>query len=246
MASIAGCPLTDPGFTILYEEGPCLAVSKPAGLSTQAPPGIESLEVRIKEFLRRRDGIEGPVYLGVPHRLDRPVSGVILFALVSKVAHRLCLQFERRFIGKTYWACVAGTPAAESGTWTDHLRKLPGQARGEVVPPDHSEARHAVLHYRTLAAAAWGTLLEIQLETGRMHQIRLQAASRGHPVLGDALYGSTMPFGPPTPDERARPIALHARSLAFRHPVSKADVCVVAPVPEMWRELGLPSLNGLS
>ena len=238
------CKLTDPGFTILYEEGPCLAVCKPPGLSTQAPPGIESLEVRIKEFLRQREEIAGKVYLGVPHRLDRPVSGVILFARLQRVAHRLCLQFERRQVRKTYWACVAGTPAPESGTWTDYLRKIPGQPRGEVVAADHAEARQAVLHYRTLAAAPWGTLLEIELQTGWMHQIRLQAAQRGYPVLGDALYGSTIPFGPPATDQRSRAIALHARSLAFRHPQTKADVCVVAPVPVIWQELGLAGLEG--
>ncbi len=235
---------TDPSFVILYEGGLCLAVCKPPGVSTQAPPGVESLEVQVKEFLRRRDRIAGRVYLGMPHRLDRPVSGVILFARISRVAHRLCKQFERRQIRKIYWACVAGMPSPESGTWTDYLRKIPGRAQGEVVSADHPDAREAVLHYRTLTAATWGTLLEIQLETGRMHQIRIQAAARGHPVLGDAMYGSTLPFGPNIANAQSQAIALHARSLAFRHPMTKADVCVVAPLPEIWQELGLSGVVG--
>ena len=101
-----------------------------------------------------------------------------------------------------------------------------------------------MLHYRTLTAATWGTLLEIQLETGRMHQIRIQAATRGHPVLGDAIYGSQLPFGPTIANEQGRAIALHARSIAFCHPMTKADVCVTAPLPEIWHELGLPRVVG--
>jgi RluA family pseudouridine synthase len=234
----------DPGFVILYEEGSCLAVCKPPGLSTQAPPGVESLEVRVKAFLRRRDQIAGRVYLGIPHRLDRPASGVIVFARISRAAHRLCKQFERRQIRKTYWVCVAGRPSPESGTWSDFLHKIPGRTQGEVVPSDHPDAREAVLHYRTLIAATWGTLLEIELVTGRMHQIRIQAATRGHPVLGDAKYGSKLPFGPPMANEQSRAIALHARSIAFCHPMTKADVCVVAPLPEIWQELGLACVVG--
>ena len=97
----------------------------------------------------------------------------------------------------------------------------------------------AVLHYRRLAIAPWGTWLEIELETGRTHQVRIQAASRGHPLLGDAQYGSPVPFGPQPDDVRLRAIALHARQLAFRDPTTRYDVVVAAPVPPAWRELGL-------
>jgi 23S rRNA pseudouridine1911/1915/1917 synthase len=114
------------------------------------------------------------------------------------------------------------------------VRKVPDEPRAELVPPEHPEAREAVLHYRTLAADAAGTLLEIDLETGRMHQIRVQAAGRGHPLWGDALYGSTVPFGEPAEDARLRAIALHARRLEFRHPMTHEPVVVEAPPPAYW------------
>ena len=234
----------EPNVQILYELGPCMAVCKPAGLSTQAPPGIDSLEVRIKEYLRRRDNRLGKVYLGVPHRLDRPASGVLVFGLHSRAAHRLSLQFERRQIQKVYWACVQGLVSPSSGTWTDHLRKIPDQPRAEVVDGTHPESRLAVLHYETLATADWGSWLQIQLETGRMHQIRIQAATRGHPLLGDVFYGATRDFGPPQTDERFRAIALHARSLTFQHPMTREMVTVTAPVPSAWDELGIAVASG--
>ncbi len=232
--------MDDPGFQILYEDGPCLAVCKPPGLLTQAPPGIDSLEVRVKAFLRQRDGRQGNSYLGVPHRLDRPASGVLVLARNSRAARRLAEQFEARLVKKVYWACVEGQVTPEAGCWEDHLRKVPDEPQAEVVPADHPEGRAAVLHYRTLAARPWGTWLEIRLETGRMHQVRVQAASRGHPLLGDAQYGAATPFGRQFEDFRLRAIALHARWIAFRHPKTLEDVTVTAPVTDDWRALGLP------
>ena len=123
---------------------------------------------------------------------------------------------------------MSGRVTPDTGIWEDYLRKIPGEARVEVVPPGHPEGRLAVLHYRTLATADWGSWLEIQLETGRTHQVRIQAAARGHPLLGDAHYGSTVPFGPQYEDHRLRAIALHARSLEFRHPGTKEMVAVTA------------------
>ena len=228
-----------PGVEILYEEGPCLAVFKPPGLLTQAPPGIDSVEVRIKQLLRLRDNRPGEIYLGVPHRLDRPASGAMIFATNRRATRRLAEQFEGRLVEKLYWACVAGRVQPSSGTWEDRLRKVPGEPRAEVIAADLSEGRPAVLHYRTLGSRPWGTWLEIRLETGRTHQVRVQAASRGHPVLGDEQYGSTVPFGPQHEDPRLRAIALHARSLTFRHPKTMEEVCVTAPVTDDWRALGL-------
>jgi len=227
------------GVEILYEEGPCLAVCKPPGLLTQAPPGIDSIEVRIKRLLRQRGDRPGDVYLGVPHRLDRPASGAMVFATTRRATRRLAEQFEGRQVEKVYWACVEGRVEPASGTWKDWLRKVPGEARAELVAADHPEGRPAVLHYRTLATWPWGTWLEIGLETGRTHQVRVQAGSRGHPVLGDAQYGSTVPFGPQHDDPRLRAIALHARSLVFQHPKARAEVRVRAPVSADWRALGL-------
>jgi len=236
--TIAGM-IDEPAVEILYEEGPCLVVNKPPGLLTQAPPGIDSLETRIKDLFRRRLARSGEVYLAVPHRLDRPASGAMVFARHVRAARRLSRQFERRTIEKVYWACVAGRVSPPEGTWHDMLRKVPGEARAEIVADDHPEACLAVLHYQALDQADWGTWLEIRLETGRTHQIRIQAASRGHPVLGDAQYGSAVPFGPQHDDRRLRAIALHARRLAFSHPIGRQPVDVTAPAPGPWHGLGI-------
>jgi 23S rRNA pseudouridine1911/1915/1917 synthase len=224
----------EPGFQILFEEGPCLAVCKPPGLPTQAPPGIDSLEVRIRAFLKNRDHPPCEVYLGIPHRLDRPASGAMVFATRRRAAHKLSKQFENRSVKKLYWACVEGRVDPPAGTWQDFVRKVYGKPLAEVVPPDHPEAKSAVLHYRTLASADWGSWLEIQLETGRTHQIRIQAASRGHPILGDSLYGAKTLFGPQYDDERLLAIALHSRILEFEHTKSKERILVTAPTPAFW------------
>jgi 23S rRNA pseudouridine1911/1915/1917 synthase len=221
------------GFDILYENGPCLAICKPPGVLTQAPPGIDSMVVRIRAYLQARE-CTNDVYLGLPHRLDRPASGVMIFGTDLRTTRKLSDQFERRRIHKVYWACVEGRVSPESGTWEDYLYKIHGLSQAQVVSPGHPEARRAVLHYRVLQTADWGSWLEIELETGRTHQVRVQAASRGHPVLGDAQYGSTVPFGPQHEDIRERAIALHARSLTFRNPATREDVTVVAPLAEYW------------
>jgi len=147
---------------------------------------------------------------------------------------KLSKQFEHRKVKKLYWACVEGHPDPPAGTWQDYLRKVYGKPQAEVVSADHPDARLAVLHYQTLVSAAWGSWLEIELETGRTHQIRIQAASRGHPVLGDFQYGSKAPFGPQHADERLRAIALHARTLSFVHPTGKQWISVTAPTPDFW------------
>lgn len=222
------------GFDILYEQGPCLVVNKPGGLLTQAPPEIDSLEVRVKRFLKLRGEKPGKVYLGVPHRLDRPVSGAMVLALHVRAARRLSEQFEARRVRKTYWALAAGNVEPAEGTWTDYLRKIDGEPRTVVVDQHDPDGRLAILHYRVLGRHEHGSWLEIELETGRTHQIRVQAASRGFPLLGDIFYGSRLPFGPPTDDERQRLIALHARLLAFQHPMSNEAVSIEAPLPAAW------------
>lgn len=257
---------------LLLDDGPLFAVWKPSGLPTQAPAEFPSLEARMKDWLRAREGKEGNVYLGVPQRLDRPVSGVILFTRHVRAAKKVSQQFERRQVRKTYWACVEGTVAPAEGTWTDRLKKIYGKPRTEVVGPDDPEGREAVLHYRTLGtwrtaggadgaaareggeegeggvtdkpAAREGSWLEIDLETGRTHQIRIQGASRGHAIVGDAFYGATTPFGSPDIEERERPIALHARRIQLRHPTTQEPLDITAPLPATWRELGLPLQAG--
>ena len=228
---------------ILYDDGPCLVVNKPSGLLTQAPAGIDSLEVQVKQFFREREGKpdDANVYLGLPHRLDRPVSGAIVFARHVRAAQRLSKQFEDRTISKSYWTFVEGVVTPDEGTWRDFLHKRHGMAQAEVVTEDHPAAKHAVLHYRVVWQGPTGAWLEIELETGRTHQIRIQASSRGHAVFGDSQYGSTQTFGDPALEERDRPIALHARQLGFRHPMTNEPVDVVAPLPSTWDALNLPS-----
>ena len=226
------------GFEIILEDGPLLTVNKPAGLLTQAPAGIDSLEHRVKDFLTVRDQKPGRCYLGVPHRLDRPVSGVLLLAKHVRAARRLSEQFESRTVEKTYWAAVSGQPEEDAGTWVDCMKKVPHQPLAVIANPDDPEAREAVLHYRVLRRFDGGALLEVKLETGRMHQIRLQSAHRGFPILGDAQYGSTVPFGEQHDDTRLRGIALHARSIRFLHPMTREPLTLVAALPTAWHELG--------
>jgi 23S rRNA pseudouridine1911/1915/1917 synthase len=233
--------MADP-LTVLFEDNHCLAVAKPAPLLTQGvPPGIPTLEGRVKDYLRQKYHKPGRVYLGIPHRLDRPVSGVVLFARNTKAARRLAEQFREHQVRKVYWTVVDGEVRPAVGTWEDWLRKHADEARSERVGPDDPLARHAVLDYRQLAAGPDWTLLEIEPRTGRMHQIRVQAAARGWPVRGDVLYGSPQPFGPPAELPRDRVIALHGRSLTFLHPIRYEPVTVTAPLPETWREYAVPS-----
>ena len=209
-------------------------MNKPGGLLTQGPPGIDSLELRTKHFLKVRDEKPGKVYLGVPHRLDRPVSGAITVVKNVRAAQRISKQIEQRSVTKTYWAVVGGVVNSSDGMWEDSMRKVPDEARSEIVPADHPDAKRAQLKYRSIATNGSVTLLEIELITGRTHQIRLQCGSRGLPILGDELYGSEEAFGPETTDLRKRWIALHARRLAFEHPISKEPVDQTAPLPEWW------------
>lgn len=222
------------GFSLLYEEGPCLAVGKPAGLLTQAPPHIDSLERRLREYLKIREGKAGKIYLGVLHRLDRPVSGVLLFARHVRAARRLSSQFEQRMIDKQYVAILEGDLPADEDEWIDHVGKVPEQAQAIVLPVDDPAARVARLRYRVLARLGGRTCVELQLETGRFHQIRLQSSIRGFPVLGDTQYGSRDQFGPSKADERERSIALHARRIAFYHPMTHELRTVEAPLPDYW------------
>jgi len=244
---------------ILHDSGGVLAVSKPAGLATQAPPGIPSVESLIRERLfgtavaaareaGRRHHPGG--FLGVPHRLDRAVSGILLLATTPRAARQLSRQFERREIRKTYLAIVTPTTAEPPavGTvleWRDTIRKLPDEPRAEIVPAGTADGRAAVTTARVLPAAAAETLLaasgtlllELEPLTGRMHQLRVQAAARGLPVVGDTLYGN----GPPG-DAHAEAIGLHAWRITFRDPATGAETTVTCPLPTSppWPETTPP------
>lgn len=229
---------------ILLDDGPVLAVNKPAGILTLgAKPGVPTLERAIKEYLKVRFQKPGNVYLGIPHRLDRPVSGVIVFARNSKAAARLAEQFRERQVRKIYWAVTEQCPDPSAGVLSDLLLKTPDAAHVSVAEPGTPGAREAKLRYRKLEQLAGGTLLEIEPETGRMHQIRVQLAARGWPVVGDTQYGASTPFGDvqssdPSNLPSGHQIALHARELTFLHPIRYDQVTVAAPVPADWSQLG--------
>jgi 23S rRNA pseudouridine1911/1915/1917 synthase len=232
--------VSERGFEILLEDEAVLAVAKPVGVATQAPPGIDSLEIRVRRHLSQSGaGPTEEIYVGIPHRLDRPVSGAIVFAKTRRAARQLSKQFERRTVTKQYWACVERVVEPYDGTWRDYLWKVYGQPRAMIVDHTHPGGQEAVLDYRTLGFHTAGSWLEIELQTGRTHQIRIQASSRGHAVLGDAHYGSRISFGEACDDERLRPIALHARRLAFVHPTTRTRVTLEAPVGEAWKALEL-------
>lgn len=230
-----------PSVSLLYQHGPCLVVDKPGGVLTQAPPHLDSMERRVREWLRhqREDG-RNP-YVGMVHRLDRPASGALLVGLHQRAARRLAEQFEGRIVDKRYWAVVEGRLPRPADQWVDWLRKRPGEAHVDIVPAGTKGAREARLRYRVLAATDDYSWIEVALETGRTHQIRVQAASRGHPILGDEQYGSRWRFGPQHEDRRLRWIALHARHLTFRHPTTREKVSVTSPVPTPWHTLGTPT-----
>lgn len=222
---------------VLYEDNHCLVLNKPAPLMTQAPPGVPSLEAFAKDYLKEKYAKKGRVYLGIPHRLDRPVTGVVLFARSSKAAQRLSEQFQGRQVEKVYWGLVEGRMTEEEAVWEDWMRKVADTPRAEKVNAEAEGARLAVLQARVLGDWAGGNRLEFRPMTGRMHQIRLQAAVRGLPIAGDMLYGATRPFGPPVELPRDRVIALHARCLTFLHPIRYEPVTVTAPVPKEWERV---------
>ncbi len=233
----------DRSLNVLLHDGPCLVVNKPSGVLTQAPPGIDSLEQRVRQFFRRQESKpdSARIYTGVPHRLDRPVSGAIVFGRHVRATRRLADQFQARSVDKVYWAVVEAPRGdlPHSATWHDHLRKIPGRAFTEVVDATHPAGKPAVLHLHCQQQQEGIALIAIRLETGRTHQIRVQLASRGFHVLGDEQYGATVPFGPDcTADPRQRAIALHARVLKFEHPMTHQPVRVVAPLPSTWESLG--------
>jgi 23S rRNA pseudouridine1911/1915/1917 synthase len=219
---------------VLFEDHHLIGVNKPAPLMTQAPAGVPSLEAMVKAYIKEKYAKPAGVYLGIPHRLDRPVSGAVVFCRNTKAAQRVAEQFQNHAVIKVYWALVEGVMANDAGEWRDFVRKVDDQARAEIVPPDAEGAKEAITVFKVLRRDADATLLELSPKTGRMHQLRVQAAARGHSVLGDALYGSTRPFGPPAELPRDRVIALHARRLGFEHPFRKVPIELVALAPGDW------------
>lgn len=222
---------------LLHDDIYLLAVNKPAPLLTQAPPAVPSLEARVKAYLKAKHNKPGNVYLGIPHRLDRPVSGVVVFARNTKSAQRIHKQFQEHTTRKVYWALVEGDVQPDSGVWEDWVRKIADEARTVKAAEGEPGAKLAMLEYRVLRRLGGRTLVELEPLTGRMHQLRVQCAWRGHPVLGDTTYGSTVAFGPPAELPRDKVIALHARRLTISHPSTKQPLTLEAPLPAYWGEI---------
>jgi len=207
---------------VLYEDNHIIAVFKPANLLTQGDStGDETLMDRTKNWIREKHKKPGNVFLGLVHRLDRPVSGVVVFAKTSKAASRLTEQFRNRSVKKIYWALVEGYPNPKKQTLRHFIKDTTHKsARVSTSPVPGS--KEAILHFSVLRCASKQALLEVQLETGRKHQIRAQLSFIGHPVIGDRKYGSKVL-------SESREIALSARSIEITHPVRKDRIKFEAP-----------------
>jgi 23S rRNA pseudouridine1911/1915/1917 synthase len=229
-----------PPLTVLFEDNHCLAVAKPAGWLTMGDrTGDETLLERAKAYIKERYQKPGAVYLGVVHRLDRPVSGVVLFARTSKAAGRLSAQFREHQIEKVYWAWVDSPAVPEQGVLQHALAKDAERNLTRVVAGSAAAGRESALAYRRLEVAAGRSLLEVRPETGRSHQIRVQLAAAGWPIAGDAKYGSRTRWSHGA-------IGLHAQSLTFLHPVSSQPITVVCAVPTMWSKVTSAHTAGTS
>ena len=219
---------------ILYEDNHIIAVTKTCHEIVQGDKtGDTPLSETVKAYIKDKYQKPGEVFLGVTHRLDRPTTGVVLFARTSKALSRLNEMFKsHEMIKKTYWAIVQSPPSAPQGRLENYLWRNEKQNKSFVVKPGTKDAKHAALSYKTIAQSDRYTLLEINLETGRHHQIRCQLAALGCPIKGDLKYGA----------KRSNPdggISLHARKIEFIHPVSKLPIVITAPIPEdtLWRTL---------
>lgn len=223
--------------TPLYEDNHIIIVDKQPGEIVQGDKtGDTPLSAIVAAYLKEKYAKPGNVFVGVVHRLDRPVGGVVVFAKTSKALSRLNEMLRKHQIHKTYWAIVEGRPTDDNGTLTDNLvtsernNKTYVVAKGAPLPPD---AREATLHYKVLARGDRYSLVEITLITGRKHQIRVQLANIGHPIKGDLKYGARR-------SNRGGGISLLARHISFIHPVSHKEIDVTAPLPSddpLWSHL---------
>ncbi|MDR1517197.1 MAG: RluA family pseudouridine synthase [Dysgonamonadaceae bacterium] len=217
--------------TVLYEDNHLIIINKaPSEIVQGDKTGDKPLSDLVKEYLKAKYNKPGNVFCGVTHRLDRPTSGVVVFAKTSKALSRLNEMFRNGEIDKTYWAVVKKRPEKEEDTLIHYLLKNEKNNKSTAYDKEKPHSKKAVLHYKLIAASDNYSLLEVSLETGRHHQIRSQLAKIGSPIKGDLKYGA----------ERSNPdgsISLHARSISFVHPVSQEKIEVVAPVPEdnLWK-----------
>ena len=216
--------------TVLYEDNHIIIVSKRVGDIVQGDrTGDRTLADDVKAYIKEKYAKPGEVFLGIPHRLDRPVSGVCVFARTSKALERLNRMFRDGEVHKTYHAILTQTPQPEEATLTHYLTRDTQRNKAYAHARAVSNAKQAVLDYRVLSVSQRYTLVEVNLHTGRHHQIRCQLAAIGCPIKGDLKYGAP----------RSNPdggISLHARRIAFEHPVSHARIDITAPYPpgDIW------------
>ncbi len=219
--------------TVVYEDNHIIIVNKTASEIVQGDKtGDMPLSETVKQYLKEKYHKPGNVFIGVTHRLDRPVSGLVVFAKTSKALSRLNEMFKNSEVKKTYWAIVKQTPAETEGELVNYLVRNEKQNKSYAYDTEKPGSKKAILHYRLIARSDNYSLLEVDLKTGRHHQIRCQLAKMGCPIKGDLKYG----FPRSNPDGS---ICLHARRVRFVHPVSKELIDVVAPVPSdnLWRSL---------
>lgn len=215
--------------TVVYEDNHIIIVNKTASEIVQGDKtGDTPLSDTVKEYLKEKYQKPGNVFIGVTHRLDRPVSGLVLFAKTSKALSRLNKMFKRGEVKKTYWAVVKNRPAQEEGTLSHWMVRNEKQNKSYAYDKEKPGSKHAILDYRLIAASDNYFLLEVNLKTGRHHQIRCQLAKMGCPIKGDLKYG----FARSNPDGS---ICLHARRISFIHPVSKEQITVEAPLPPSFK-----------
>ena len=216
---------------VVYEDNHIIAVNKTCREIVQGDKtGDTPLSDVVKQYLKEKYNKPGNVFAGVTHRLDRPVTGLVLFAKTSKALSRLNEMFRTGDVKKTYWAIVKNRPPRPEGELVHYLTRNERQNKSYAWDVEKPGAKKAILHYKTIARSDNYYLLEIDLKTGRHHQIRCQLARMGCPIKGDLKYGA----------ERSNPdggISLHARRIAFIHPVSKLPIELVAPVPSdnLWK-----------
>lgn len=216
---------------ILYEDNHILVINKKVGEITQSDKtGDECLAEKYKAFIAKRDGKPGKVYMGIPHRLDRPVSGITVLAKTSKALERLSAMFREGNVHKTYWALCCAAPSERSGELENWLVRNEKMNKSFIAKSGerNKEAKLARLRYTYLGATNRYHLLEVELLTGRHHQIRCQLSGMGCVIKGDLKYGAP----------RSNPdggICLHSHEVLFIHPVSKIQVHVTAPVPPEWK-----------
>jgi 23S rRNA pseudouridine1911/1915/1917 synthase len=211
---------------ILFEDNHIIIVNKRAGDIVQGDKtGDKPLSDIVKEYIKVKFNKPGNVYLGVVHRLDRPTTGIVIFAKTSKVLPRLNKLFANKEVDKTYWAIVKNKPEIENNTLKHWLKKNPKNNKSTAFDKEIKDSKYAVLHYSIIKKLTNYYLLEINLETGRHHQIRSQLSKIGSPIKGDLKYGFDR-------SNKDASIHLHSRKLAFMHPVKKEGIKIIAPLPK--------------